>query len=123
VTYDPLEPTVRDRIRRLVRDHSSDAAEEFFPDDTYDRVIGQHVNWKRACAEMAVSVAGVLEDDPSRVEDLAWTERTKSLYKLRDQMLSEANAEDAAAASAPVPIVAPWMAIVPGPDWTGGRRD
>lgn len=115
MTYDPLEPSVRDRIRRLVRDHASVEADEFFPDATYDRVIGQHANWKRACAEMAVSVAGVLEEDPSRVDDIAWSQRTKSLYELRDQLIVEADAEDAAAAV--VPIVEPYMVIVDGPTW------
>lgn len=117
MSYHPDEPTVLDRIRRLVRDHSNDPDEEFFPDETYERVISQHTNWKRACAEMAVSVAGALEDDPSRVEDIAWSDRTKSLYALRDRMLAEADAEDAEATAGDVPVAAPWMVIVDGPTW------
>mgnify|MGYP000504202296 CR=1 FL=1 len=117
MSYDPLEPSVRDRVRRLVRDHSNDPAEEFFPNETYDRVIGQHANWKRAAAEMAVSVAGVIEEDPSRVDDLAWSGRTKSLYELHDRMLAEADAEDAQVAAGDAAVAAPWMVIVDGPTW------
>ena len=117
MTYAPDEPTVLDRIRRLVRDHSNDPDEELFPDETYERVIAQHTNWKRACAEMAVSVAGVLQDDPTRVEDIAWSQRTKSLEDLRRQMLAEADAEDAEADSGDVPVAPPWMVFVDGPAW------
>lgn len=118
MSYDPLEPNVRDRIRRLVRDHSGDPEEEIFPDETYDRVIGQHDNWKRACAEMALSVAGALEDEPDRVKDYAWSQRTKSLYALASQMIAEADEEDAEGdEGGDVPIISMWSVVVPGPTW------
>jgi hypothetical protein len=122
VTYDLLEPTVRDRIRRLVNDASNDAAAEYFPDDTYDRVIGQHTNWKRAAAEMAVSVAGRIEEDPNSIESdgdsmtfSPWS-RTKALYALRDQLLAEADAEDAATV---VPSAVPFMPELTPIEWRG----
>jgi hypothetical protein len=103
MSYDPLEPTIRDTIRRLVRDHSTIEAEEFFPDATYDQVLAKHPNWKRACAEMALSVAGVIENDPTSLgsdgDSLSWSNRTKSLYALHAQMLAEADADDDASAS------------------------
>lgn len=118
MSYDPLEPDIRDKIRRLVRDHSDDEEEEYFPDDTYDRVIAQHTNWKRACAEMALSVAGVIEDDPSSMgsdgDSMSWTQRTKSLYAIAAQMTAEADEEDAAAPVAAAPAFA---YLAPPVDW------
>lgn len=116
MTYNPTEPTILDKIRRLVGDASNDPTVEYYPDSTYTKVIGEHTNWKRACAEMALSVARKVEDDPDSIasdgDSMSWRARTKSLYALHDQMLAESDAEDAVATVPTAPAYMPELTPV-----------
>lgn len=100
MTYNPLEPLDRDKIRRLVRDASNDPAAEFFPDETYDKVIAESVSWRHATIEMATSVAGKIEEDPTSLssdsDSISWQQRTRQLYSLISRMEREIALEEEA---------------------------
>ncbi len=118
MTYNPLEPFIRDKIRRLARDYSGDPELEYFPDSTYDKVIGEHANWKRAAVEMVLSVAGAIEDDPTSIgsdgDSLSWSSLTKSLYETARRLTGEADDEDA---SVTVPSAVPYMPLIAPVEW------
>jgi hypothetical protein len=101
MTYIATEPPERDpldKIRRLVRDTSNDPLTEFFPDETYTTVIANSVSWRHATIEMAISVAGKIEEDPTSLssdsDSIAWQQRTRQLYSLVSRMEREIAAEE-----------------------------
>lgn len=101
MTYDPLLPTTRDRIRLIVGDTSDDEATELFPDETYDAEIARYTNWKLAAASMAEAAAVKIEQDPTSVNfsgeiAVSWQSRTSALRAAALRLRTEAAAEDAA---------------------------
>lgn len=98
VASEPLEREPLDKIRRLVRDTSNDPATEFFPDETYQTVIAASTTWRHATIEMALSVAGKIEEDPTSLssdsDSIAWQQRTRQLYALVDRMKFEIAQEE-----------------------------
>lgn len=100
MTYNAGLPTTRDRIRLIVGDTSNDVAAEMFPDATYDAVLTQYTNWKRAAADMAEAVAVQLDRKLSgmtAVGDVAlqWTDQAKTLRAKAIALRAEAVTEDA----------------------------
>ncbi len=115
MTYDPAEIDLLDRIRGMVDDTT---APEIFADDIYDSVIDQYTNWKRAAAEMARRVARRIENRPDSMasdgDSMGWKTRTKALYALRDELLAEADAEDAETSA---PTAVPYMPVLVPVEW------
>jgi arginyl-tRNA synthetase len=61
MSFDPSLPTVRDRIRLAVGDTSNDPETEFFGDATYNVIIAEETNWKRAGARIAEAILADLK--------------------------------------------------------------
>lgn len=98
MTYLPNEPLEIHKIRRLVRDTSNDPAIEYFPDITYENVLAASLSWRHATIEMALSVAGKIEDSPTSLssdsDSISWQLRTRQLYTLAERLTREIQVEE-----------------------------
>lgn len=101
MSFDPLVPSMLDRIRLITGDTGGDEAAEYFSDVTYEAAIVEHENWKLAAAFMADAVAVKIEQDPTSYTAtgdfaVSWTDRTRSLRSQAIRLRQEAAIEDAA---------------------------